>query len=46
LETVDEEPINEVAKIADKIGPDDFDKWHEAVQAIGIAIESINETEE
>jgi len=46
LETVDEELINEVEKIAEKMGPDDFSKWHEAVQAIGIAIEKIYETEE
>jgi DNA-binding MarR family transcriptional regulator len=46
LETVDEELINEVEKIAEKMGPDDFSKWHEAVQAIGIAIEKIDETEE
>ena len=28
------------------MGPDIFNKWHEAVQAIHMAIESINETEE
>ena len=46
LETVEEELIDEIGKIADKMGPDNFGKWHEAVQAIGIAIERINETEE
>ena len=44
LETVEEELINEVGKIAEKMGPEDFGKWHEAVQAINIAIESINDT--
>ena len=44
LETVEEELINEVGKIAEKMGPEHFNKWHEAVQAINIAIESINGT--
>lgn len=43
LETVDEELMNEIGKIAKEMGPDTFSKWHEAVQAIGIAIEKINE---
>ena len=45
LETVEEELIDEIGKITDKMGPDNFSKWHEAVQAINIAIESINDTE-
>jgi MarR family multiple antibiotic resistance transcriptional regulator len=38
---LEEELINEMKKIADKMSPEDFNKWVEAYQAIDLAIENL-----
>ena len=46
IETVDEELIEEIGKLADKMGSDNFKKWHEVIKAVDTAIEMINETKQ
>ena len=46
LDTVENELIIEIRKIADKMGSDNFNKWHEAIIDVDMAIEKINGTKE